>query len=122
MKKMILIVCLIALFVKPVNADLAVPTVEEAYLITRASNKKSVNMTEDVFLGFVVAGQITFAITNALKMNNIEIIECLDKPTQIWFDMVFDEYKNNRIKGNKEFYSSISNIIWDKCFRPHVIK
>jgi len=120
MKKIFLAICLMFILIKPVNAELANPTVEEAYLMVKRENKDTHQLYEEMILASNITGQLSFAIFNAVILKNNKTLECLNKPPRVWFDLVFDDYKNDKIKGSSPFYYSITSTIWNKCFVPYV--
>lgn len=48
-------------------------------------------------------------------MKNREASTCINRPVELWSDIVFDAYKENRLNGNDEFLSGFIKAIEKTC-------
>lgn len=122
MKKIILIICLINLFIKPVNADMTVPTVEDIMILVRNKTTSSDKLKEYMFNYAKISGILDYALTDASRIVPQDKYkhshECIAKPVEVWFEIIFDDYKIGRIPVSTPFTLAASIDIYKRCIEP----
>lgn len=128
--KKILAICLIFIFIKPVNAanvanvanvkHFADQTVLDVYNCYRAVNNDTATTDQLVMIlqaNESVNSHMLFAGHIGVRLNNDELITCAAKGTQYWYDSVFEKYKKGKIKYNDCFVLELQKVIFDECLK-----
>ena len=116
MKKLILAIFFLFTIINPVMADyeyvnpseyvnpLAI-TVKDSYKF-RTENR--MNLSQKELLDCLLFMEYWRGFIAALTMEHGEkvgVLECLGKPLDLWFDIIFDEYKYGKFNGSEKFFS-----------------
>lgn len=93
----------------------AMISVKDAYFLS----KREHITTEEDLMRFTIFNAYYLGIIDfyslKLVMKNREASTCINRPVELWSDIVFDAYKENRLNGNDEFLSGFIKAIEKTC-------